>query len=205
MVFHENTSIIRIVKRFSSIILGQFYGHTHYDEFSLLYNNHSEAISVAYTAPSLTPHDGLNPGYRIYHVDGKRQDSSHVLLDHETYYFNLDELNAESEHNIKYKMEYSAKSSLEMKDLTPESWSQYVNELVVDDSKWEEFHQHYTRHGPASQKKSSLCSGKCKQEIICRLVTFDSGDQTMCHAVKLLISQNEFQTDENDNWWEEDF
>ena len=26
-------------------------------------------ISLAYMAPSLTPHDGLNPGYRVYLTD----------------------------------------------------------------------------------------------------------------------------------------
>ena len=35
----------RIVERFSNIIRGQFYGHTHYDEFSVLFNNQSEPVS----------------------------------------------------------------------------------------------------------------------------------------------------------------
>ena len=35
----------RIIQRFSNIIRGQFYGHTHYDEFSVLYNNQSEPVS----------------------------------------------------------------------------------------------------------------------------------------------------------------
>merc|ERR1719410_1289023 len=56
----------RIVTRFSNIILGQFYGHTHFDEFSVLYNSQGEPISVGFIAPSVTPHDGLNPAYRIY-------------------------------------------------------------------------------------------------------------------------------------------
>ena len=59
----------RIVKRFKNTIAGQFFGHTHYDEFQIFFND-SEAINIAYLAPSETSLDGLNPAYRIYTIDG---------------------------------------------------------------------------------------------------------------------------------------
>ena len=60
----------RVTARFSNTLTAQFYGHTHYDEFSIL-RNHSTPLAVAYVAPSLTPHDGLNPAYRLYRSTGE--------------------------------------------------------------------------------------------------------------------------------------
>jgi hypothetical protein len=61
------------VYRFRNTIIGQFFGHTHFDEFELFFappEQGSEAVSIAYLAPSQTPHDGLNPAYRVYTIDG---------------------------------------------------------------------------------------------------------------------------------------
>ena len=61
----------RLVKRFRNTIAGQFFGHTHLDEFEVFFKD-LEPISVAYLAPSQTPwmDQGLNPAYRIYIIDG---------------------------------------------------------------------------------------------------------------------------------------
>ena len=62
----------RIVRRFRNTIAGQFFGHTHHDEFQVFFkdDNDTEAISMAYLAPSETSVDGVNPSYRIYEIDG---------------------------------------------------------------------------------------------------------------------------------------
>jgi sphingomyelin phosphodiesterase len=68
----------RLVYRFRNTIIGQFFGHTHFDEFELFFaprtsaNDIKEVTNVAYLAPSQTPHDGLNPAYRIYTIDGEK-------------------------------------------------------------------------------------------------------------------------------------
>ena len=66
----------RLVYRFRNTIIGQFFGHTHFDEFELFFappELATEVVSIAYLAPSQTPHDGLNPAYRVYNIDGKCQ------------------------------------------------------------------------------------------------------------------------------------
>lgn len=35
-------------------------------------------ISIAYVGPSVTPYYDLNPGYRIYYVDGDHEKSTRV-------------------------------------------------------------------------------------------------------------------------------
>lgn len=66
---------------YESTIAAQFFGHTHYDEFELFYDSEdkSRATSIAYVGPSVTPYYNLNPGYRIYYVDGDRPQSTRVI------------------------------------------------------------------------------------------------------------------------------
>ena len=68
----------RLIRRFRNIVIGQFFGHTHRDEFQIFFKDSyqsgqiSEAINIAYLAPSETTIDGVNPAYRIYQMDGKK-------------------------------------------------------------------------------------------------------------------------------------
>ncbi len=63
--------------RFAATIKGQFYGHTHFDEFKVFFNRVDKRPSnVAHVGPSLTPFENLNYGYKIYHVDGLRGSNS---------------------------------------------------------------------------------------------------------------------------------
>lgn len=50
----------QVVQRYRTTIAGQFYGHTHADEFAVGYANYSErtaenAVSVAMIGPAMTP------------------------------------------------------------------------------------------------------------------------------------------------------
>lgn len=67
-----NDEYMRIVKRFAPIISGQFYGHTHQDEFAIMFAEgwpSSAPLSVAWTGGSVTSFVGLNSNYRLYYVD----------------------------------------------------------------------------------------------------------------------------------------
>ncbi|XP_023247075.1 sphingomyelin phosphodiesterase-like [Copidosoma floridanum] len=61
-----------IINRYESTIMAQFFGHTHYDEFEVFYDTHdyTRALNIGYIGPSATPYFNLNPGYRIYYIDG---------------------------------------------------------------------------------------------------------------------------------------
>lgn len=191
----------RIVTRYSNVITGQFYGHTHLDEFSILYNssNPSQPISVGFTAPSLTPHDGLNPGYRIFLSDSSRPDASHALIDHHTFSLDLTQANLDDNNkSLKYTLEYSALRSLNLEDMSPTSWNKYVNKLVENDEAWALFYKRYSRNGPATD---AACDSECKKNTLCRLVTFDSSDKTHCENI---IEKN-IDGDESEDWWDEEF
>jgi sphingomyelin phosphodiesterase len=99
----------QIINRYESTIVGQFFGHTHYDQFEMFYdlNNLKRAVGVAYIAGSITTFSHGNPNYRIYNVDGIYNNSSFQVLDHENYFMNLTDANI----NMKttWQREYSAK------------------------------------------------------------------------------------------------
>ena len=63
--------------------------------------------SVLYVSPGVTSYQGLNLGYRVYTVDGEYSDSTHTVLDHETYIFDLDKANLNN--TPEWVFEYSAK------------------------------------------------------------------------------------------------
>ena len=204
----------RIVARFSNVITAQFYGHTHYDEFSVFYNTTSGLpINVGYLGPSLTPHHGLNPAYRIYLTDTEREEASTAVLDHQTYYFNLTEANNNSNTNrsrLDFTLEYSALSSLSslgLKDLSPESWSRYVETLATNDTEWRTFYERFSRFGDYS---SAACRKDCRRDVLCRLVTSQSGDLSKCEQVRTLVTEEEefdlFDSEEEEEeWWDEEF
>lgn len=70
----------RIINRFESTVAAQFYGHTHKDEFKVFYDleDFTRPTNVAFMGPSLTPFTDLNPGYRVYSIDGARPGSTWV-------------------------------------------------------------------------------------------------------------------------------
>ena len=68
--------------RYESTITAQFFGHTHFDEYELFYDEYRRirATNIAYIGPSVTSYYGLNPGYRIYRVEGDHEHSNKVFL-----------------------------------------------------------------------------------------------------------------------------
>ncbi|KAG4074682.1 hypothetical protein HA402_004553 [Bradysia odoriphaga] len=122
------TEYISIVNRFAHIISGQFYGHSHLDEFSIFYTpeSPSKALNVAWVGGASGNAFGLNSNYRVYYVDGE----SYEVLDHETWIFNVTEANQSPDNPPKWFKEYSFKEFYEVPDLSPVS----LSDMLAD--KW---------------------------------------------------------------------
>ncbi|KAJ3546351.1 hypothetical protein NMY22_g2088 [Coprinellus aureogranulatus] len=63
----------QIVNRYKHIISGQFYGHSHQDQFGIAYSDYGNrsvntAVSNAWIAPAITPRSS-NPAFKVYDVD----------------------------------------------------------------------------------------------------------------------------------------
>ena len=129
------------------------------------------------------------------------------MLDHQTYYLDLREANT-NRTELTFALEYSALSSLGLTDLSPLSWARYTESLATNQTEWKLFYQRYSRYGEFS---SHPCKTACRQDILCRLVTFQSGDDQMCLHIRSLVSQDQEldiladEEEEDDDWWDEDF
>ncbi|KAF8793227.1 sphingomyelin phosphodiesterase-like [Argiope bruennichi] len=167
----------RIINRYESTVTGQFFGHTHSDEFELFFDetSHNRATSIVYIGPSVTTYDGFNPGYRIYTVDGNYPQSSRYVLDHETYFANLTEANLKMKLN--WQFEYSAKEAYNMSSLFPEDWNNLTRKFQEDDFLFQKFHSYYYKMATFSTPD---CDEKCKEKFICRMRRGQSNNPLFC-------------------------
>ena len=112
------------------------------------------------------------------------------MLDHETYSLDLRESHS-NKTELTFSLEYSALSSLSslgLSDLSPLSWARYTESLATNQTEWNLFYQRYSRYGEFSSRP---CNRACRQDILCRLVTFQSGDDQMCRHISSLVTQEE--------------
>lgn len=167
----------RIVNRYESTIRGQFFGHTHFDEFEMFYDDaERRPASVAYVGPSVTPYASLNPAYRIYVVDGNRTDASWAVLDHETYFLNLTEANLSGRDDWNFL--YAAKSAYNMTSMQPDEWQHVWSRLATNDT----FFQRFYRHSHRGSAAAAPCNDAlCRRNWLCRLRSGRSGDAPSCN------------------------
>ena len=143
----------------------------------------------------------------MYLTDSEREEGTQAVLDHRTYYLHLKEANRNLT-GLTFALEYSALSSLGLPDLSPHSWAGYAESLATNDTEWKLFYQRYSRYGEFS---SHPCNRGCRQDILCRLVTFQSGDDQQCRHLRSLVRQEEDfdllaeDEEDDDDWWDEDF
>ncbi|CDQ99332.1 unnamed protein product [Oncorhynchus mykiss] len=155
------------------------------DEFQMFYDEATmtRAVGVAFIAPSITTYVNLNPGYRVYLVDGNYKGSSRFVLDHETYILNLTEANRQpeggvssllpttSQHaifhpdpNPKWTLLYRASEAYGVSSLFPSDWDGLIRTFLQDDRVFQRFW--YLRH---KGHVSEPCIDACKTTVICFL------------------------------------
>ncbi|KAM9455654.1 sphingomyelin phosphodiesterase [Clarias gariepinus] len=163
-----------IVNRYESTITGQFFGHTHFDEFQLFYDEETltRAVSVAYIAPSVTTFINLNPGYRVYYIDGNYSDSTHLVLDHETFILNLTLANGFQDNSSwfpkpdpdpAWTLLYRASQAYGVPTLFPADWDGLVRSFT-NDRIFQQF-WYFMHKGHVSEP----CQDVCKSALICYL------------------------------------
>ncbi|KAK4313929.1 hypothetical protein Pmani_014760 [Petrolisthes manimaculis] len=169
----------RIIERYENTVRAQFYGHTHYDEFEIFHDNTGRPCGVAYISPSQTPWFDLNPAYRIYYIDGDRQDTTRLVLDHETYITNLTE--AHETGSTRWFLSYGAREKYQMTSLTPEAWQELVERMAQDRTLFDIFFTNYVTAGDPYLEAG--CDDLCYEQRLCDLVTASRNDIDDCMAV----------------------
>ncbi|CAF0859159.1 unnamed protein product [Adineta ricciae] len=171
----------KIVNRYENTISGQFYGHTHNDEFFINYDelDPKRPVSMGYITPSLTTFSNLNPGYRVYKIDGYYPDSSYWVLDHRTVIMNLTATNLYN--RTIFVDEYDARYAYQMDNLFPDDWHNFVQRLEIDmdGPLMSLVYQYYTK----SYANGTQCDHNCRRGLLCDFVTSRAEDPHPCDAI----------------------
>ncbi|XP_044521775.1 sphingomyelin phosphodiesterase [Gracilinanus agilis] len=167
----------RIVGRYENTIAGQFFGHTHVDEFELFYDEEtlSRPLAVAFLAPSATTYVNLNPGYRVYLIDGNYPESSHVVLDHETYILNLTLANAPGA-TPQWELLYRARETYGLPNVLPAAWHDLVYRMRGNIGLFQTFWYLYHKGHPPVEP----CEGACHLATLCALLSARSDSPALC-------------------------
>ncbi|XP_044003284.1 sphingomyelin phosphodiesterase [Aphidius gifuensis] len=173
-----------IINRYESTITAQFFGHTHYDEFQLFYDTSDlgRAVSIAYIGPSVSPYYDLNPGYRIYYIDGDHPQSTRMVVDHESWVMNLKEANL-YDYPIWYKL-YSARDEYKMPSLLPKDWDSLIDKMTNEPASFERYYKHYYKNSPVRP----ICNDECRKRLLCDLRSGRSHDRkALCQNLESRI------------------
>ncbi|TFK73540.1 sphingomyelin phosphodiesterase [Pluteus cervinus] len=158
----------QIVQRYKNTIAGQFYGHSHKDEFSIAYSdygnrNKDTATSIAYIAPALTPRSG-KPAFKLYDVDP----DTYEVVDVRVFY--TDYSDPSFQQNPQWELLYSARSTygpaagLQANEtLSPSFWHRVTDAFAANDTLFQQYRTYTARVDPGS------CDASCKANTICAL------------------------------------
>ncbi|KAG0087646.1 hypothetical protein BGZ92_007138 [Podila epicladia] len=183
----------QIIQRYSPhVIAEQFFGHTHYDEFSLFYGpgakSSQNAISTAWIGPSVTPHTDLNPGFRVYKVDPKTWNVHDSL----TYIADMRKAVQWDKDNTTpdWHLEYSAREAYgayvpinATEPLSASWWHSVTNAFEKNNTAFQTYWSYYNKQSP----KTVVCDGPsgCQREIICAARAGKSEDACTAPAFPL--------------------
>ncbi|XP_003465367.1 sphingomyelin phosphodiesterase [Cavia porcellus] len=167
----------RIVSRYENTLAGQFFGHTHVDEFEIFYDEEtlSRPLSVAFLAPSATTYISLNPGYRVYQIDGNYPGSSHVVLDHETYILNLTQANVPGA-TPHWQRLYRARETYGLPNALPAAWHDLVYRMRDDTQLFQTFWFLYHKGHPPLEP----CGTPCRLTTLCAQLSARADSPALC-------------------------
>ena len=163
----------QIINRYAHTIAGQFFGHTHRDQFELAYSNYSDqtaanAVSLTYIMCSMTPTSG-NPSFRVYDVDP----DTYGILDYTMYITNLTAPGYQTSGPV-WEKYYSAKETYGSllsppytdsdAELTPAFWHNVTTLFEQDDSVFQAYYDRKQRGW-----EYEYCDASCKASEICQL------------------------------------
>lgn len=162
-IYTWSEQFLRIVQRFNSTITGQFYGHTHFDQFNMFYSeDRSTPVGVAFIAPSATSYTYVNPAYKLYTYR-----SEGVLYNSTTRSFDL--AMANSKGSINWQAEYDVLGAFGIDDLSPSSMDYLSKKLNNDLESFNAYFRFYHRN--SSHSHWANCTETCRSNIVAATAT----------------------------------
>jgi len=119
-----------LVDRFTNIITGQFFGHTHNDQLQVVRSYADNTpVGVALIAPSFTTYSHLNPSFRIFEMDTE----TNQVLNYNQYRLDLDKWNNLTNVGpISWDLAYDFITEYNLPDNTFKSFDSFVERINND-------------------------------------------------------------------------
>jgi len=115
-----------LIDRFTNIIRGQFYGHTHHDEFQVNQGFADKtAVGVLWMVPSVTTYSDLHPSFRIYEIDAETNQPVNFYQ----YRLDLDKWNQNLTGPIEWDLAYDVISEYDLPDMSFHSFNILANRV----------------------------------------------------------------------------
>jgi sphingomyelin phosphodiesterase len=127
----------------------------------------------------LTTYSYLNPGYRVYTIDGNYPGSTYWTLDYHTVIMNLTASNSNNRSII--QKEYNAQDSYAMSTLFPADWANLIERLQNDitGALMGVVYEHHTK----SYATGNTCDYRCRRGLLCDFLTARADDAHACDAI----------------------
>jgi len=152
-----------LVNRFQNSIRGQYFGHTHQDEFFISQSMIPGAnpAGVLFAAPTFGTYSWQNPSFRIYEYDWA---TKHLVNIHQwrlpLYKVNLSQNTPVWEHAFDFKTLYN------MPDMSPSSFTVLADQVLNNVATGQIFYQNWLAQYPNEAKQ---CDDACRKMLYCRL------------------------------------
>jgi sphingomyelin phosphodiesterase len=176
----------RILDRFWDTIIAQFNGHTHEDEFNVLYarDNPEFAVGQAWNGGSATAYSDVNLNYVVYTVDRE----SFEVLDVDSYYYNLTEANMHTDRRPVWEKLYNFREQFGLADVSPASLDGLVYQMAANH---ELLHEHWVNTVKAGDTSLARgCNNNCLLNTLCDIVVNEMGDNRKCEELAAIFEAN---------------
>uniref|UniRef100_A0A3P8V1I2 Acid sphingomyelinase-like phosphodiesterase n=1 Tax=Cynoglossus semilaevis TaxID=244447 RepID=A0A3P8V1I2_CYNSE len=173
----HNERLVSIFRKYSDVIAGHFYGHTHRDSIMVLLDQKGKPLNSLFVSPAVTPIKNAvepysnNPGFRMYQYHFK----DFSVLDIWQYYLNLTEANEKQRSD--WRLEYVMSEAFGLSDLQPHSLLQLGLSFRLPHTRTFE---RYFRHFMVQYDGSATCEGDCKLNQVCAVLFLDQVSYTDC-------------------------
>ncbi|XP_013856578.1 acid sphingomyelinase-like phosphodiesterase 3a [Austrofundulus limnaeus] len=174
----HNERLVSIFRKFSHVVAGQFYGHTHRDSIMVLLDQHGKPVNSLFVSPAVTPIKDAtqeysnNPAFRMYLYNNNKDYS---IQDIWQYYLNLTEANEKQRSD--WKLEYIMTRAFGLPDLQPQSLLQLGLSFLLPQTPT--FHRYFT-HFMVSYDSRITCEGRCKVRQVCAVLYLDQESYSKC-------------------------
>ncbi|XP_075869159.1 cyclic GMP-AMP phosphodiesterase SMPDL3A [Nelusetta ayraudi] len=175
----HNQRLVAICRKYSHVIAGHFYGHTHRDSVMVLLDEQGKPVNSLFVSPAVTPIKSVlepysnNPAYRMYLYDT----SDFSVLDIWQYYLNLTEANREQRSD--WRLEYTMSKAFGLADLRPASLLQLGRSFQKPSSG---SFARYFSHFMVGYDRSIVCKDDCKVDQVCAVLYLDQPSYSKCIA-----------------------